>query len=283
MVTDGTTSGGQQLDAQEAARLGDEVARLRAHARGPEVPLRAIAQTPDALRPDQTSGDALSWLAHEIRTPLSAMHALAELLRDEPQMAAAQRAQMVGIIVSETERLSRLVDQVLYKAKIESGQAQQSSKHADLRALVELALATTSALFRARQIAVELHLPAQVSPLVADTDRLLQVILNLLSNAAKFVPVPGGRVGVSVSEDDSGLTVTVQDNGPGVSEAQQSVIFERFRQGGDASNRPQGTGLGLPISRQIVEHFGGRLWIESTPPHGACFRFRLPLKPLADG
>jgi signal transduction histidine kinase len=100
----------------------------------------------------------------------------------------------------------------------------------------------------------------------------------LLSNAAKFVPVPGGRVDVSLSRDDSGVTVAVQDNGPGVSAEQQALIFEKFRQGGDAANRPQGTGLGLPISRQIVEHFGGRLWLESRPGQGTAFCFYLPFK-----
>ena len=71
--------------------------------------------------------------------------------------------------------------------------------------------------------------------------------------------------------------MAVTDNGPGVSEEQQALIFERFRQGGEATNRPQGTGLGLPISRHIVEHFGGRLQLESHPPDGACFSFHLPL------
>jgi signal transduction histidine kinase len=103
-------------------------------------------------------------------------------------------------------------------------------------------------------------------------------VLNLLSNAAKFVPVPGGRVGVSLKGDDTGVTVCVSDNGPGVLPAQQALIFEKFRQGGDAANRPQGTGLGLPISRQIVEHFGGRLWLESHPGQGASFCFYLPTK-----
>jgi signal transduction histidine kinase len=74
----------------------------------------------------------------------------------------------------------------------------------------------------------------------------------------------------------TGIKVEVQDNGPGVPDEQQALIFEKFRQGGDALRRPQGTGLGLPISRQIVEHFGGRLWLHSAPRQGACFAFELP-------
>ena len=122
-------------------------------------------------------------------------------------------------------------------------------------------------------------LPAQVPAIEADTDRLTQVLLNLLSNAAKFVPAPGGRVQVRLLADAQGLTVAVHDNGPGVPAGQEKQIFDRFHQGGDAAHRPQGTGLGLPISRQIVEHFGGRLWLESTERPGACFCFWLPLRP----
>jgi signal transduction histidine kinase len=105
----------------------------------------------------------------------------------------------------------------------------------------------------------------------------MQVMLNLLSNAAKFVPREGGRVQVRLQCDGAGLTVAVQDNGPGVPAEQQVLVFEKFRQGGDATHRPQGTGLGLPISRQIVEHFGGRMWLRSDPGQGACFGFELPL------
>jgi signal transduction histidine kinase len=92
------------------------------------------------------------------------------------------------------------------------------------------------------------------------------VVLNLLSNAAKFVPAQG-RAGrpAAAAPTPAGCTVEVQDNGPGVPPEQQQLIFEKFRQGGDAANRPQGTGLGLPISRQIVEHFGGRMWLRPDP------------------
>ncbi len=122
----------------------------------------------------------------------------------------------------------------------------------------------------------EQFLGLQANEQLKSPDRLMQVMPNLLSNAAKFVPVPGGRVVVSLASDVSGLTVCVQDNGPGVPKEQQGLVFERFRQGGDGLNRPQGTGLGLPISRQIVEHFGGRLWLEPGTGQGACFVFQLP-------
>jgi len=121
-----------------------------------------------------------------------------------------------------------------------------------------------------------------VPALRADADRLMQVVLNLLSNAVKFLPPAGGRVDVRLRVHESGLRVEIQDNGSGVAADQQALIFEKFRQGGDAAQRPKGTGLGLPISRQIVEHFGGRMWLEPVPGPGACFAFELPWQAPGD-
>jgi len=217
-------------------------------------------------------------VTHELRTPLTSIRALAELMRDDPKIDLAHRKQFINIIVSETERLSRLVNQVLDMAKIESGHAEWHTADVDLCSLVQQAVVTTSELFRERQTQVLVDLPKTPLMLMTDADRLTQVLLNLLSNAAKFVPVPAGRVGVSLQGDDAGVTVRVSDNGPGVPVEQQALIFEKFRQGGEAANRPQGTGLGLPISRQIVEHFGGRLWLETSTGQGAVFCFYLPKK-----
>jgi signal transduction histidine kinase len=211
-----------------------------------------------------------------MRTPLTSIRALAELMADDPGMDAAQRQHFLGLVVAEAERLTRLVNQVLDMAKIESGHAQWRTTAVDLRALLTQAVQTTVEMFRERGARVELQMPAVVPPLQADADRLLQVVLNLLSNAAKFVPPGAGRVRVRLRTDEEHATIEVDDNGPGVPAEQQQLVFERFRQGGDALDRPQGTGLGLPISRRIVEHFGGRMWLRSTPGQGACVGFELP-------
>ena len=174
------------------------------------------------------------------------------------------------------KKTRELVNQVLDMAKIEAGHGEWRSSAVDMGALIERAVLTTAELFHARGAIVTTALPAAVPPLQADEDRLLQVLLNLLSNAAKFLPDQQGRVQVALEADAAGLTVTVQDNGPGVPAAQQALIFEKFRQGGDDQHRPQGTGLGLPISRRIVEHFGGRMWVQSDPGQGALFGFTLP-------
>ncbi len=280
----------ETLTPDDVLRILDETSQLRAHSLELEEKSASLERATAELRTaneqlkslDRLKDDFMSSVTHELRTPLTSIRALAELLRDDPKIDLAQRCKFIGIIVSETERLSRLVNQVLDMAKIESGHAQWLNEPVDMGLLVRQAVATTAEMFRERQITIDVQLPDQpnqVPLLLADPDRLMQVMLNLLSNAAKFVPVPEGRVDVSVYSDGRGVTVAVQDNGPGVTQAQQALIFERFRQGGDASDRPQGTGLGLPISRQIVAHFGGRLWLESKPPDGACFLFYLPFAP----
>jgi len=280
----------ETLTPDDVLRILDESSQLRAHSLELEEKSASLEQATAELRTaneqlkslDRLKDDFMSSVTHELRTPLTSIRALAELMRDDPKIDLAQRKQFIEIIVDETERLSRLVNQILDMAKIESGHAQWLSEAVDLCALIKKAVATTSELFHERQIAVALDLAPDAPTLQADPDRLTQVMLNLLSNAAKFVPVPGGHIAIRLQHDAGGITVAVQDNGPGVSSEQQELIFERFRQGGEATNRPQGTGLGLPISRQIVEHFGGRLWMESSPQGGSCFMFHLPLNTDAD-
>lgn len=218
----------------------------------------------------------MSSVTHELRTPLTSIRALSEMMFDDPEISIDDRQRFLGIIVSETNRLTRLVNQVLDLAKIEAGHAEWHNTDIDMSELVQHAIDATVQLFRDRQATVELFLPDEPPHLLADRDRLHQVLLNLLSNAAKFVPKEGGAVTVRLRSEGDEIRVDVKDNGPGIAAEFMPYVFEKFRQGGDQKDRPQGTGLGLPISRQIVEHFGGRMWVESTPGQGAQFSFALP-------
>jgi Na+/proline symporter/two-component sensor histidine kinase len=255
---------------QEEPLALDEVARILDESRQ----LRAANETLQSL--DRLKDDFMSSVTHELRTPLTSIRALAELMADDPQMDAAQRQQFLGIVVAETERLSRLVNQVLDLAKIESGHAEWHNSDIDLRALCQQAAQAMAPALHEQGTQLDLELPEHLPTLRADADRLTQVLLNLLGNAAKFVPRPGGRITLRLLAGAEAATVQVQDNGPGVPPAQRSRIFERFQQGGDPTHRPAGTGLGLPISRQIVEHFGGRIALRTDTAQGACFEFSLP-------
>ncbi len=280
----------QPLQLDDVLDILQETSRLRALSRALEEKSASLERATAELRAanerlqelDRLKDDFMSSVTHELRTPLTAIRALSEIMRDDPQMDPAQRQQFLDIVVAETERLTRLVNQVLDLAKIESGNAQWVVQDLEVCALVRQAAQAAEPLLLERGARLTVHCPDEPLPVRADGDRLQQVLLNLLSNAAKFVPPQRGEVQVRVqrwTDPHGGLwaRVEVQDNGPGVPPAQQAVIFEKFRQGGDASGRPHGTGLGLPISRQIVEHFGGRLWLRSAPGQGACFGFDLPL------
>jgi signal transduction histidine kinase len=276
----------EALGLDEVMDILDEASQVRAYSHELEQKSRALEEATAGLRAaneqlqqlDRLKDDFMSSVTHELRTPLTSIRALSELLIDDPDIALADRQRFLGIIVSETVRLTRLVNQILDMAKIESGNAEWHAEAIDLCELVLHAIEATGQLFRDQGARVDTELPDTVPLLQADHDRLLQVMLNLLSNAAKFLPAGSGRVRVGLRLDAGCIRVEVSDNGPGVPAGMEEVIFQKFRQGGDEHSRPQGTGLGLPISRQIVEHYGGRLWLEPAQPgSGATFAFTLPL------
>jgi signal transduction histidine kinase len=151
------------------------------------------------------------------------------------------------------------------------------------REAVEHAVSATSQLFADRKVSLEVQLPDRAPTIHADRDRLIQVIINLLSNAVKFCDQDSGRVSIALRTLPDAIRVDVRDNGRGIAPKDQELVFEKFRQVGDTlTEKPQGTGLGLPISREIIHHFGGRLWVESELGEGATFSFTIPLDGRAD-
>ncbi len=276
----------EPLGLDEVMDILDEASQVRAYSHQLEEKSRELEAATEELRAaneqlkelDRLKDDIMSSVTHELRTPLTAIRALSEMMLEDPKIDLADRKRFLGIIVSETERLTRLVNQVLDLAKIESGHAEWHNTDIDMNELVDNAIESTRQLFRDRGTSVNCQLPDEHLHLMADRDRLHQVMLNLLSNAAKFAPAQNGQVRVSLVRSAANeLKVTVADNGPGIAAEFMPYVFEKFRQGGDQRDRPQGTGLGLPISRQIVEHFGGRMWVESPPGDGAHFCFSLPV------
>lgn len=229
---------------------------------------------------DRLKDNFITTVTHELRTPLTSIRAFSEILRDNPTLEQDQRMQFISIIVKESERLTRLINQVLDLAKLESGNAEWHPAELDLNEVINNAVTTTSQLLRDNGVALNVDLPPAVPRVQADPDRLMQVMLNLISNAVKFCDRRQGRIDIGLRVLPDALQVDVRDNGPGVEPAHQELIFEKFRQVGDTlTEKPQGTGLGLPISRQIIQHLGGALWVSSRPGQGATFSFTLPLRP----
>ncbi len=276
----------EPLRIDEVMSVIEEASRALAHSRELEEKSRELEAATDDLRRanvrlqelDRLKDDFISTVTHELRTPLTSIRAFSEILRDNPRLEGAQREKFLGVIVSESERLTRLINQVLDLAKIESGSAEWHNTEVDLPEIIQDAVTATSQLFEERHIKVEVDIEADVPMLHADRDRLIQVMLNLLSNAAKFCDKTSGAVNIRLRRRAHALQVDVRDNGGGISIANQQIIFEKFRQVGDTlTDKPQGSGLGLPICRQIIGHFGGTLWVDSEPGKGATFSFTLPL------
>jgi Na+/proline symporter/signal transduction histidine kinase len=281
----------EPLTITEVVHILDETSQVLAASRALERKSEQLEAATTELRAantrllelDRLKDDFVSTVSHELRTPLTSIRAFSEILRDNPDLEASERTDYLRIIVEETERLSRLINQVLDLSKLESGGADWELEPVGLGELLATSTQATAQLFRERHVTLDVDLPEPAPVVRADRDRLVQVMVNLLSNAVKFCPPAAGRVRVTIGFQDGMVRVDVQDNGPGISPEDQDIIFEKFRQGGDTRiNRPTGTGLGLPISRAIIDRLGGRLWVSSTPGTGATFTFTLRAAATAD-
>jgi len=274
----------EPLGLDEVMDILDEASQIRAYSYELEKKSRELEAATAELKAansklqelDHLKDDFMSSVTHELRTPLTSIRAFSEILHEDPKIDLAERKRFLGIIVSETERLTRLVNQVLDLAKIESGHAIWKSTEVDLSDMIRQSIDASEQLIIDRGGVLQLNLPDSTAHVWADRDRLMQVMLNLLSNAAKFMAENSGRVEVQLQRRQKMYQVTVADNGAGIPRAQQPIIFEKFRQGADGKANPLGTGLGLPISREIIEHFGGHLSVNSSPEKGAIFLFELP-------
>lgn len=239
--------------------------------------LRAAYDQLQAL--DQRKDEFLYTVTHELRTPLTSIRALAEILADNPDLDPAERDNFQLTIGREAERLTRLISLVLDLEKFESGQATLERSPLAVAEVVAEAAAAVGQLLRERGIELRLDLPADLPALPADRDRLMQVLINLLSNAGKACATDGsGRIAVLAWVAHDALLLCVEDNGRGISPAEHHLIFDKFFQARhQALRKPEGSGLGLAITRKIVELHQGRIWVESTLGHGARFFVELPL------
>lgn len=226
---------------------------------------------------DKLKDEFLSTVTHELRTPLTSIRALTELMYDDPEMTDDQRKEFLEVVIKESERLTRLINQVLDTAKIEAGKMEWNIQRLDLRDPVRQAVDSMRGLFESDDVRLEVTLPSSAAYVDGDSDRISQVTLNLLSNALKFCPKGSGVVTVTMGSAGGVHSVRVSDNGPGIPRDQHEAIFDRFHQtSSDATGNPTGTGLGLAISRMIIEHLGGRIWVDKSDQLGTEFVFELP-------
>lgn len=225
---------------------------------------------------ERMKDEFVSTVSHELRTPLTAIYGSLNLLKGGVAGELPPQAlQLLGICHDSTERLIRLINDLLDVEKIASGRMEYRMERQSMRTLLEQALRDTEAYAQPLGVRFEPRLPAQEVEVMADGDRIVQVCVNLLSNAAKFSP-SGGSVVVSLSWRDGMARVSVIDHGPGVPQQFRNRIFQRFSQADSSDTRAKGgTGLGLAICRSIIEAHHGRIDFTSEPGRTEFF-FELP-------
>ncbi len=225
---------------------------------------------------DRLKSEFVTTASHELRTPLTTIKAFVELLSMKSDMPELRKAKVLSSINGEVDRLSRLITDLLDLARIEAGSLAWRTETLFIEDVIENTVAVMGPLFRHSGIAVTTTFKAPYRPVSGDRDRLAQVITNLLSNALKFTK-PGGSISINVGNETERIVVDVIDTGVGIAAADLESIFEKFRRSGSQTARAnEGTGLGLTIARQVVEHHGGRIWATSSGC-GSTFSFTLPL------
>ncbi len=225
---------------------------------------------------DRMKSEFVSIVSHELRTPLTTIKAFIELIMMKPEMDHEKRLSFLGKVNVETDRLKRLISDLLDLARIESGSMNWRTERISLEGVASAALAAIKPLYEDKELSLTAAFDSHLPAVCGDSDRLIQVVTNILSNALKFTPA-GGRVRLVMRASNGNVLVRVEDTGMGIAAGDLELIFEKFRRSGDPlTNTIDGTGLGLAIARQIVEHHGGRIWAESAPGKGSAFSFTLP-------
>ena len=252
--------GGRQL---YAAMLRDITPRQRA-----EAALRLAVSARD---------DMIGIVSHDLRNPANAVKMLARSVIAEAELLPPSVVERVTVILQAAVQMDTLIQDLLDVTRLDAGRLTVSPRRISLRELVEPALQGLAPLAAASRISIETKFADDLEDVLADPERITQVISNLVGNALKFTPA-GGHVEIDVRKDQGVADVRVRDNGVGIPEDQLQHVFDRFYQGADKhSTRRHGAGLGLPIARGIVDAHRGRIWIESEPRVGTTVRFTLPL------
>lgn len=229
------------------------------------------------VRKDIQKDEFLDTVTHELRTPITAIRAASEILHDDDEIPEELRKQFLQNIISESDRLNRLIDKILDLEKFETGKQTIHPKQNNLIATIENSIEPLKQLIKNKNISIYIESKNKVLAYY-DEDRIIQVITNLVSNAIKFCPDDEGLISIQVLIKDEFVITSVQDNGKGINPNDFDVIFDKFYQASNQNfKKPVGSGLGLAICKQIIEHHKGKIWAEPSTK-GASISFTLPLK-----
>ncbi len=229
---------------------------------------------------DQLKSDFVSTVSHELRTPLTSIKAFVELILLQPSMPPERILKLLRTINGESDRLSRLINDLLDLSRIEAGTMTWPSEPVSLNDIILTSVEGILPLARNKGLHLKTAIEGPLPSVHGARDRLVQVVTNLLSNAVKFTP-GGGTITVEAHQEAGPcpqLVVAVSDSGAGIRPEDIELIFDKFHRSSDElTARIEGTGLGLTIARQIIERHGGRIWATSTYGAGSTFRFTIPL------
>lgn len=237
-----------------------------------------VLREDDPPRLRKTRSEFLARLSHQLRTPLNSIIGFSELILDgQTGMVNPEQRECLNDVVRNAQSLLDLVNRAMNLARAESGRMEFWPRSLELAPAVAETVGKLRPLLVRKNHALEVNIPETLPALEADEFCLSQVLLNLLSNAIKFTS-PGGRIAIEAGNEDDRCRLTVSDNGIGIRQDQQALIFEPFYRGERyAEDGIEGTGLGLAIARQLVELSGGTIWVDSAPGKGSRFHFTLPL------
>ncbi len=230
---------------------------------------------------DKLKDDFLSTVSHELRTPLTSIRSFSEILVDNPDLPQARMHHFLEIIASESQRLTRLIDEILDLARLEQGRTDWHIARVDAAETLERAVTVSGGLIQERGVALRTDIRGTgtaAAMVEADPDRLVQVCVNLLSNAVKYAAGEPPTVWITGRPEAAGYRITVADSGAGIAPEDRTRVFDKFAKAVEtAPDRPPGTGLGLAITRHIVEHCGGSIWLgDDGEAPGATFHVHLP-------
>ncbi len=237
--------------------------------------LRDITREVEAER---AKTDFVSNVSHELRTPLTAIKGYSDLLLS-PAVGPLneQQARFLQIVQSNANRLVTLINDLLDISRIESGRLELNIHPVRMETVIQEVADLLHQQCAQKNLALDVHIEPNIGPVLGDRNRLIQIVTNLVSNAHRYTP-EGGRITLALSCSDGVVRVDVRDTGIGIAPEDQSKVFQRFYRVKDSTVQSvSGTGLGLPITKMLVEMHGGRLWVESELGKGSTFTFILPL------
>lgn len=231
----------------------------------------------ELVNKDIQKDEFLDTVTHELRTPITAIRAASEILHDDEDIPDELRKQFLQNIISESDRLNRLIDKILDLEKFETGKQKIYLSKNDISRTIKNTLESLQQLIKNKKIEVVFEESSSEIKAFYDEERIVQVVTNLVSNAIKFSANTNGKIIISIIENRDNIEVKIHNNGKGIKKEDFEAIFDKFYQSRNQNvKKPIGSGLGLAICKKIIEHHKGRIWAEKEVLEGATFIFTLP-------